>query len=770
MMDFTEEEIATVEVVFAIEATANLISHWDGIRKHYITPIIQHFNKSTGSSGDFLSNSNENMFGLVLFYTADKTPDSLTDCFPMTTNQQQFIKFVDSIDFSGGGAEHHSYIAEGLATVLQLFNDMSKAQKNKKVERFCFLVCNTPPYELPSSESLKYSGLSWIELVKELKNIDVKFSVICPQLIKELKQMFVLVNDSKTTVMNYAQDKRHLVLLTGLHIKLEKEPNPLVENVAINDTPVKSEFVMPMEIGARASEHPSVSSAAITGMSNVKSEPVPSFSQPALPQPSPTSTLNTSANAVTNVPASVSQLSTMYSSASMPNRSQESIVTSNNQSPGASTAISTRPNTVLSVNLPNPGQIADPNNKPQIDQKVMPGIAKSVNQVDPGVSFSAAEANNRLLWTGTLEWTEKRAIPPGTTITHSVSCQITQNPTNNNAAMVDPMISSNWHSKLTIQFIPTSFISQAQQLHSYLKVHKNVVLNFQPQHMQQMVAIFTKRNVHGLIQHLSPPDGKLMIVFHKKKDDKSTFFGLIPNDHAGFLKVLRNVVLNVKRRTNTTISSQIDSGQNMNQSPMQPNTVSVQDLGMNSGMQMRPQQSQQQYQYTSQPLVGQSNPQQQRLNQPINPGLNMPGPSQSHLNIRPTQAVQTIRPSIRTVGPTSNPGQLRGNQPGLPGNMGQRIIAGTTLSMPAGARPGMRMQQINSMGGTTTLAGNRQIAQGSQLRNLLGHGNSVMQASNMGMRQQDNSGLRPTGANNMQQQNFMQNPNMMSGMQNQGNF
>ena len=100
------------------------------------------------------------------------------------------------------------------------------------------------------------------------------------------------------------------------------------------------------------------------------------------------------------------------------------------------------------------------------------------------------------------------------------------------------------------------------------------------------------------------------------------------------------------------------------------------------------------------------------------------------------------------------------------------MINNQGASVIAGNRPIAQntTQQLRPMG-PSVISGNRPINQ--NLRSLLGANtmqNASMQNSSIRMRQQDNSGLRSTATNNMQQQNYIRSNNMMPGMQNQRNF
>ena len=775
-----DDDTAAYEIVFAVEATSNMVNHWDAIKKQYICPIVQHFHKLSVSGNELLTSSFMNLYGLVLFFAADRTPDMLTECFPPYGNRWQFTKLLDSIEFNGGGAEHHSYIAEGLATVLQLFNDMKQQQRNKRVERFCFIISNTPPYEMPVVESFSHLGMTYQNLTENLKEVGVKLSIICPHLIKELKQLYLLANDNPSPLMNYAQDKRHLVLISGFHLSLEKEPWQLTDNATSDTiTTIKTEVAVPMDV-TPANEDIVPQSIA----NNVTIKPEIS-SSPA--QPSATPSVFPTTAATPNPPVSVPTIQTP------PLPSQNAFpkvpISQPNQPIKPEPMVEQPIVPSASVQRPSvpgfpPTQI--PDSKPIIPsqfesarseaQKIVEYASQHTgSNIPPNPQPQTHEPNFRVIWSGILEWSEKRKHPlPGGKITQNVSCQISQNVIPNQRDVIN---ASSWSSKLTVQLIPVAVITKSQNLHAYLKANKQVILNFQSQHVAQMANLFSQRAVHGLIQHLSPGDDKLIFFFLKKRNDVTTFVGILPDDPQGFLSTLRQVIQRTyaPQRPIQTLGipqqgadSNIpnNAGQHVSQQGTDQNSVS-------SGMQQfRASQPRLQYSVqggmSNQDFAGTSSqPQQpQRINQPVSnmpSTMNMPI-SQPHINIR-TQTGQTMmRPQIGnnrgSLASTDNSGQqLRANIGGQRLTIHQNIPRASMIRMP----------QINNIGGN--IAGNRPISQNaSQLRNLLGPGNNVMQSNNMNMHQQDNSGLRPNVPNNMQQQNFIRGNNLMPGMQNQRNF
>ena len=51
----TEAPLKTANLVFAVESTANMVSHFDQIKKNYILPILNHFEPKQGEGNGFES-------------------------------------------------------------------------------------------------------------------------------------------------------------------------------------------------------------------------------------------------------------------------------------------------------------------------------------------------------------------------------------------------------------------------------------------------------------------------------------------------------------------------------------------------------------------------------------------------------------------------------------------------------------------------------------------------------------------------------------------
>ncbi|XP_068033959.1 mediator of RNA polymerase II transcription subunit 25 [Anomalospiza imberbis] len=117
------------DVVFVIEGTANLGPYFEALRKHYLLPAIEYFNGGPPAETDFGGDFGGTQYSLVVFNTVDCAPESYVQSHAPTSSAWEFLTWLDSIQFVGGGGESCSLIAEGLSTALQLFDDFKKMRE-----------------------------------------------------------------------------------------------------------------------------------------------------------------------------------------------------------------------------------------------------------------------------------------------------------------------------------------------------------------------------------------------------------------------------------------------------------------------------------------------------------------------------------------------------------------------------------------------------------------------------------------------------------------
>ncbi|KAJ7313749.1 hypothetical protein JRQ81_005410 [Phrynocephalus forsythii] len=130
-------------------------------------------------------------YSLVVFNTVDCAPESYVQCYAPTSSAYEFVTWLDSIQFVGGGGESCSLISEGLSTALQLFDDFKKMREQiGPTHKVCILICNSPPYLLPAVESITYSGYSTENLVQKIGERGIHFSIISPRKLPALRILF----------------------------------------------------------------------------------------------------------------------------------------------------------------------------------------------------------------------------------------------------------------------------------------------------------------------------------------------------------------------------------------------------------------------------------------------------------------------------------------------------------------------------------------------------------------------------------------------------
>ncbi|XP_076815589.1 mediator of RNA polymerase II transcription subunit 25-like [Clavelina lepadiformis] len=797
-MVISEEKETMVEFVVCVEATANMVSHWDVIKKQYLIPALQYFHRQSVNPTDLNSATHRSRYGLVLFHAADRAPDLSTQCITPTRNVNNFLKMLDSIQFSGGGGEHFSFIAEGLATTLQLFVDMSATHKSGSVGKYCFLISNTPPYEMACMESYNYTGLTAHKLAEKLKEMQVKLSVICPRHIAELQQIYLANNNNQPPLMNYAQDRRHLVLISGFRLPTEREP-VLVSEVqgeekSFSHQPTLVDSPAPMEVGPPV-EVPPIARETIVG-ENLSFPQPPSVSVPG--QLTNTQTINPLPSSSASIQITSAAVISQKNFASTPQAQQSFVMTSPRSSsvttirPVVNTATNIAPalpNTIIhqptrATNLPlpttssytqgttgaqqlpsMPGHVMGdvPSSSSMGGQLPQPQYAEAQKEAEKVLNIAKAQQpDHKVLWSGRLEWAEKKKQlgpnPAYTKSVHQLQCEVSPAPNTN---ILPPVDTSSWPNPLNLQMIPQYVINGVS---SFLRQARKVIFRFYPPSSAQELMAHMQKPMCGLI-NTAPrhQDAKVIIIIllkNKEPSKESQFYGFLPSDPAVFMEALRKSITTNK--------------------PMQPNMANSGNMNMQmqqQGFQSRPQYSQQGQFSQGQAVMPQvaGNQNTMLAQQQVNTGpamstitriTNVPM-STSQMGVRQQQSSAVMGAGRNLPQGNSNLqigiGNMTSGSVSMTGNAGSAMSGGQRV-VPAGMPISsgnktniVRIPQVRSM----PMQGNPQVIQDQQqLRNLLSNNNSAMQ--------QGNPRLRQVTANNMQQQqNFMQRGNMMNTMQNQ---
>uniref|UniRef100_A0A8C7QEG2 Mediator of RNA polymerase II transcription subunit 25 n=1 Tax=Oncorhynchus mykiss TaxID=8022 RepID=A0A8C7QEG2_ONCMY len=245
------------DVVFVIEGTANLGPYFESLRKHYILPAIEYFNGGPPAETDFGGDYGGTQYGLVVFNTVDCAPESYVQCHAPTSSAFEFVSWIDSIQFMGGGAESCSLIAEGLSVALQLFDDFKKMREQiGQTHKVCVLLCNSPPYLLPAVESVSYTGCTADNLVKIIRDRGIHFSVVSPRKLPALRVLFDRASPVGGQVdphPDYSQDPFHMILVRGISLPGEEQHSKyLTENrlIEVSIGPSNSKmFLSPVSSG-----------------------------------------------------------------------------------------------------------------------------------------------------------------------------------------------------------------------------------------------------------------------------------------------------------------------------------------------------------------------------------------------------------------------------------------------------------------------------------------------------------------------------------------
>ena len=73
---------------------------------------------------------------------------------------------------------------EGLATMLQGFNDLSRLRDpGLTSQKYCILICNSPPYNIPVMDVPNFQGIQLEQLALAVKENNIQLSIISPRRI-----------------------------------------------------------------------------------------------------------------------------------------------------------------------------------------------------------------------------------------------------------------------------------------------------------------------------------------------------------------------------------------------------------------------------------------------------------------------------------------------------------------------------------------------------------------------------------------------------------
>ncbi|XP_048473415.1 mediator of RNA polymerase II transcription subunit 25 isoform X3 [Rhincodon typus] len=562
------------DVVFVIEGTANLGPYFESLRKHYILPAIEYFNGGPPAETDFGGDYGGTQYSLVVFNTVDCAPESYVQCHAPTSSAYEFVTWLDSIQFMGGGGESCSLIAEGLSTALQLFDDFKKMREQiGQTHKVCVLICNSPPYLLPAVESTTYSGFTTDNLVQMIGDRGIHFSVVSPRKLPALRVLFekaALNNVVETPLKDYSQDPRHMIMIRGMVL-------PGGGTVAANAMPQKP---APPQPQPSAQQQPSLLSSQPQAPQLSQSQP-PSQSQamPSVSQPyqgpavsgslaaaqaaaqiaveTATSQLKAAVVPSTNRFPAVSQIppasgvGAMFSQATPQALTTSPVASITKVIPStASMMTAAAQSSLVTTGVPLPQQ---PQAAQQPNQQSMQtvGVGAGAGNV-VGVTVAPSSVANKILaWSGVLEWQEKpkpASVDLNAKLTRSLPCQVYVTPGEN-------LKTDQWPQKLIMQLIPQQLLTTLGHL---FRNSRMVQFQFTNKDLESLKGLYRimANGFAGCVHfpHSAPCEVRVLMLLYSSK--KKIFMGLIPNDQSGFVNGIRLVITNHKKAQQQKIEQQ----------------------------------------------------------------------------------------------------------------------------------------------------------------------------------------------------------------------
>jgi mediator of RNA polymerase II transcription subunit 25 len=190
---------------------------------------------------------NSNLYGIVLYKTAQSIPGSTCNTFGPFVSCQKFLKTLETLELIGGSSESCANLAEGLATSLACFQDLEDMREKTPTQKHCILLANSSPYSMPVQECWEYEGKTYEQLAQLLMERNINLSIISPRKIPVLFKIFEKAGgDVNQSASKNLGDPRHLVLLKGFQLK-EVSPSPmnnLNNQVNVGEMPVNEPQMM----------------------------------------------------------------------------------------------------------------------------------------------------------------------------------------------------------------------------------------------------------------------------------------------------------------------------------------------------------------------------------------------------------------------------------------------------------------------------------------------------------------------------------------------
>ncbi|KTF85579.1 hypothetical protein cypCar_00013021 [Cyprinus carpio] len=531
------------DVVFVIEGTANLGPYFESLRENYILPTIEYFNGGPPAETDFGGDYGGTQYGLVVFNTVDCAPESYVQCHAPTSSAFEFVSWIDSIQFMGGGAESCSLIAEGLSVALQLFDDFKKMREQiGQTHKVCVLLCNSPPYLLPAVESVSYTGCTADSLVQIIRDRGIHFSVIAPRKLPALRYLFERASSvagaPESSHPDYSQDPFHMVLVRGIALPVA----PGGGSGAVSLKPVLPPQPLPVS-------QPS--------MGSVTQTPPLQFQNPSL---------NAAHDAAQKVLDAATQqqkirfpqMPNTPFSQSLPSGGKPNLSTVTTVSPPVLTQQQVPPQQPPQQPQGPPAPNQPPLQAPQPTNQQTPPTSQSGMAAVPAPPAGAQQgvANKIVAWSGVLEWQEKpkaSSMDSNTKLTRSLPCQV-------QVSQGENLNTDQWPQKLIMQLIPQQLLTTLGPLFRNSRMVQFLFTNKDMESLKGLYRIMTN-GFAGCVHfpHSAPCEVRVLMLLYSSR--KRIFMGLIPNDQSGFVNGIRQVITNHKqvqqqRSMNNTVQMQ----------------------------------------------------------------------------------------------------------------------------------------------------------------------------------------------------------------------
>uniref|UniRef100_A0A1D1XTW3 Mediator of RNA polymerase II transcription subunit 25 n=1 Tax=Anthurium amnicola TaxID=1678845 RepID=A0A1D1XTW3_9ARAE len=219
-------------VIVVLDGSYLLEEHFDTIFEAYLEPILKHMKqqqiiieKEDKEKREIEKNkiTPKLKCGLIVFGNYEPFSRSPFTAYYFDENLLQFEKLITGIEFEDGGMRENA-VAEGLVAALEMFDTYQSQIKPETSEateiiKHCLLISNSHPCPDLVHRNLdeKYDQFSMKQIVEEMKNQKIHFSLITPERdFTELEELVTEVNQdvevhNATDVINSS----HVVKLAG---------------------------------------------------------------------------------------------------------------------------------------------------------------------------------------------------------------------------------------------------------------------------------------------------------------------------------------------------------------------------------------------------------------------------------------------------------------------------------------------------------------------------------------------------------------------------